>query len=122
MKEAIIMANEAIIAKVKEVMDAYSCCAELKEACRKYLDAVGTDGQKAAAEALIAELKEDVQPLAGVREFFASEAGAQGFGAEQAAKMTAMADEKLAAGETICFCPACQAGHAVLENQEALFE
>ena len=116
------MANEAILAKVKEVMEAYSCCAELKDACAKYLDAVGTAGQKEAADLLVAELKEDVQPLEDTLQFFDSPAGAAVFGADKAAEMAATARTKLAAGEKICFCPACQAGHAVLENQAALYE
>ena len=116
------MANESIIAKVKAVIEAPSCCAELKEAAQKYLDAVGTEGQKKAAEDLIAELKDDVRALADVWEFFASEMGAKVFGPEKAKEMTAIADAKLAAGETVCFCPACQAGNAVLEDQAALFE
>ena len=116
------MANEMIIAKVKEVIAAPSCCAELKEAAQKYLGAVGTDAQQKAAEDLIAELKDDICQLADVREFFASEMGAKVFGPEKAAEMTAIADAKLAAGETICFCPACQAGNVVLQNQAALFE
>ncbi len=114
------MANEALMKKIEEMTAAPSCCAELKDAAKKYVDAVGTDAQKAAAEDLIAELKEDVQPLDGVRAFFASDAGAAVFGKEQAAKMTAIADEKLAAGEKICFCAACQAGSWILEHQELL--
>ena len=116
------MANEAIIAKVKEVIAAPSCCAELREASRKYLDAVGTPGQKEAAEMLIAELKDDVCMLEDVLKFFDSEAGAAVFGAEQAKAMAETAKVKLAAGETICFCPACQAGSKVLEAQAELFE
>lgn len=116
------MAKESIVAKVKEMLAAPSCCPELKEAGQKYLDSLGTDGQKEAAEMLIAELKDDVCRLADVREFFASPAGEAVFGKEQAAQMTAIADEKLAQGETVCFCGACQAGHALLQDQEALFE
>jgi hypothetical protein len=116
------MANEAIITKIEEMMAAPSCCAELKEAGRKYLDAVGTKEQKEKADMLVAELKEDVCALADVREFFASEAGAAVFGKEKAAEMTAIADAKLAAGETVCFCPACQAGNWILEHQELLNE
>ena len=116
------MADQTIIAKINEMMAAPSCCAELKAAAQKYLDAAGTDGQKQAAEELVAELKEDVCRLADVREFFASEAGAKVFGAEKAAQMTALADAKLAAGETTCFCPACQAGKAILDAEEQLFD
>ena len=81
------MANEAIIAKVKDIIAAPSCCAELREAAEKYLEAVGTEAQKPAAEALIAELKEDVCALEDVLHFFDSEAGAQVFGPEKAKAM-----------------------------------
>ncbi len=116
------MANTAILAKIEELMAAPSCCAELKEAARNYLDAAGTGRQKEAADAFVAELEEDVQSLADVRAFFASEMGAKVFGPEKAKEMTAIADAKLAAGETVCFCAACQAGKAILDSREALYE
>ncbi len=116
------MANQAILAKIDELLDAPSCCAELKEAAKNYLDAAGTGRQKEAADAFVSELGEDVQDLADTRAFFASEMGAKVFGPEKAKEMTAMADAKLAAGETVCFCAACRAGKAILDSREALYE
>ena len=58
-----IMTKAEIIEKVKEVIAAPSCCPEAKAACQAYLDAVGTEGEKTAEKAMIAELKEDVTEL-----------------------------------------------------------
>ena len=47
--------------------------------------------------------------------FFASEAGAQVFGKEKAMAMYDEAVKYKAGGGTTCFCPACQAGKALLD-------
>lgn len=109
-----------ILATVKDVMEAPSCCAELKEACQKYLDAVGTDAQADAAAALVAELEEDVCSIDDVYALFTSEQGAEIFGAEAAAAMAKQAEDVKAAGGDTCFCPACTAGKKVLENKDLL--
>ena len=74
------MTKEERIAKVQEMIDAPSCCADLKEAGKAYLAAVGTDKEAEAQAALVAEMKEDVCAIDDVMAFFASEAAAQFFG------------------------------------------
>ena len=54
------MDKVTIKAKVKAVADAPSCYAELKKVCNNYLEALGTDLEKSAAEKLVIELKADV--------------------------------------------------------------
>ena len=44
------------------------------------------------------------------------------FGAEKAGQIAEEARQMIAAGQTVCPCPGCQAGHAVLEVKEGLFE
>ena len=109
------MACEKTIALVKEILAAPSCCAELKAAGEKWLAAVGTDGQKAAAEALLAELIDDVIG------FFGSEAGKGYFGAEKAAQLLKAAQDAKAAGGKYCICDACQKGAKLIENPDGLF-
>ena len=102
-----MMACEKTIALVKEVLAAPSCCAELKAAGEKWLASVGTGEQKAAADALLAELKEDVSSIDGVIGFFGSEAGKGYFGAEKAAQLLKAAQDAKAAGGKYCICGAC---------------
>ena len=115
------MACEKTFALVKEIIAASSCCAELKAAGEKWLASVGTDGQKAAAEALLAELKEDVSSVDDVIRFFGSDAGKGYFGAEKAAELLKIAQDAKAAGGKYCICDACQKGAKLLEAPEGLF-
>ena len=116
-----MMACEKTIALVKEVLAAPSCCAELKAAGEKWLASVGTGEQKAAADALLAELKEDVSSIDGVIGFFGSEAGKGYFGAEKAAQLLKAAQDAKAAGGKYCICDACQKGAKLIENPDGLF-
>ena len=43
-------------------------------------------------------------------------------GAEEAAKLAKLGEDAKAAGSKICFCPACQAGQAVLDNRSVLLK
>ncbi len=110
------MTKEERIAKVKEVIAAPSCCQELKDVSEAYLAAIDTDGEKAAQEKLIAELKDDICTIDEVIELFGSEMGAEFFGKEQALNMLDAAKKVKAAGGTTCFCPACTAGKALLDS------
>ena len=114
--EEIIMTKEERIAKVQEMIDAPSCCADLKEAGKAYLAAVGTDKEAEAQAALVAEMKEDVCAIDDVMAFFASEAAAQIFGKEGAQEKLAAAQAAKAQGEDTCICGACQAGKTLLKE------
>ena len=59
------MTKAELIEKVKEVIAAPSCCPDAKAACQAYLDAVGTDGEKAAQDAFeYADAAEDSKEAA----------------------------------------------------------
>ena len=115
------MKKEEIAAKVREAINAPSCCAALKEAGQAWLDAEGKEGQKEAADALVKTLNETVSTIDESLGFFESEAGAQVFGKEQAANMAEQARKFKAAGNKYCFCPACQAGAQVYDEKELLY-
>ena len=119
-KGRIEMDRNEVIEKVKAVVAAPSCCAELKEAGQKYLDSLGTASEKEAAKSLIAELEADVQPIGNVLAFFESKAGIEYFGEKQAAELAAHAKERKAAGEKFCDCPACAPGKEILDNRSAI--
>lgn len=110
------MTKQERIAKVREMMDAPSCCAELKAAGQVYLDAVGTEKEAEAQAALVSELKEDVTSIDSLIAFAGSETGKQVFGEEGAGAMVIAAKNAKAAGEDTCLCNACQAGKILLKE------
>ena len=111
--------KEQIIEKVKEAIAAPSCCAGLKAAGEKYLEAAGTDAEAEAAKALVAELENDVQDINDSLAFFKSDMGKQFFG-DQVEGMIKAYEEAVAAGEDTCLCPACQAGKALLGMKDEI--
>ncbi len=114
------MNKNELVETVKEMIAAPSCCQELKDAGRSYLNALGTDAEKTAAAALLQEIREDVCTLDQTIPFFESELGTQIFGAERARVMAAHAREIKAGGAKWCDCPACAAGVKILENSSVL--
>ena len=83
------MDKNELIQTVKTMIVAPSCCADLKAAGQKWLDAVGTAEEKAAGAALLQEIKDDVCTIDDVLGFFASPAAEAHFGAEQAKALLA---------------------------------
>lgn len=112
--------REYVTEKVKELMNAPSCCAEAKEACQNWLDAAGTEKEAEATERLIAEVEADIMPIDGLIGFAGSEMGAQVFGAEKAKEVLKHAEAIKAAGAKYCDCPACAACEAILEKKEEM--
>lgn len=112
--------KEYVTEKVKELMNAPSCCAEAKEVCQNWLDAAGTEKEAEATEKLIAEVEADIMPIDGLIGFAGSEMGAQVFGAEKAKEVLKHAEEIKAAGAKYCDCPACAACEAILEKKEEI--
>lgn len=100
--------------KIRKMIEAPSCCAELKEAGQKFLDALGTTSEPAAKAALIQEIEEDIVPIDGLISFLESPRGAEIFGAGLADFLKRAKDAK-AAGEKYCICDACQNAAAVLK-------
>ena len=106
--------------KVKELMDAPTCCAEAKAAAQNWLDALGTDQEAQQAKNLIAELEMDIMPVEGLIAFAESEAGAKVFGPEKTKQVAAHGREIQAAGAKYCDCAACAAVEAILEQKDAI--
>ncbi len=105
---------------VKDMIAAPSCCPELKAAGQEWLDAADAVAEKAAAAALLQEIREDVLLIEHVIAFVESPQGAQMFGAERAKAIAKHAHEVKARGEKWCDCPACAAGLKVLDNASRL--
>lgn len=109
-----------VIEKSHELMEAFSCSSEAKEAAQAWLNAVGTDQQAAETEKYIAELEEDLMPIDTLIGFAESEGGAQVFGPEKTKEVAAHAKEIKAKGAKYCDCPACAAVEAILAKKELL--
>ncbi len=105
---------------VKDMIAAPSCCQELKDAGKKWLDAVDTDAEKAAAAALLLEVRDDVSTVGHALEFFESPLATQIFGAEQAKAMAEHFHGLKAKGEKWCDCPACAACLKIIDNASLL--
>ena len=112
---------EAMIEKVKALINAPSCCAEAKEAANKWLEAVNTEEQDEAAKALIEEIAADIIPIDGLIAFAGSEDGKKIFGEEKAAGIEAHAKKIKAEGARFCDCPACTAVAAILADKADLY-
>lgn len=112
--------QEYVVEKTKELTAAHSCCREAREEAGKWLQALGTAGEKAETAAYIKELEEDITPIDGLIAFAESDAGKKIFGAENAAKMAAHAREIKAAGAKYCDCPACTAALAILSKKDEM--
>lgn len=114
------MTKEEILTQVQAVIDAPSVYVGLKEIAEEYVASLGKADEKEKAEKLIAALKECVQSIDEVIDFFGSEAAKEYFGEAQASALLTQAKEVKSQGGTICFCPACSHGHRILENKEVL--
>ena len=112
--------KDYVAQKVKELMDAPTCCAEAKAAAQNWLDALGTDQEAQQAKNLIAELEMDIMPVDGLIAFAESEAGAKVFGPEKTKQVAAHGREIQAAGAKYCDCAACAAVEAILEQKDAI--
>ena len=115
------MNKQELIETTKTLIAAPSCCQPLKAAAQAWLDAAGTAGEKAAAEAFLKELKEDVCTIDDVIPFFESPRAVEYFGEEKAKELAAFARKTKAEGGKWCICAACAAGAKLIEDEAAFF-
>ena len=94
---------------VEALLNAPSCCPELKAVAQAWLVAVGTNQEAIVTGALLQEAKEDLCTIEHTIGFFESPAAEKIFGAEKAKAMAAHAKEIQAQGAKWCDCPACAA-------------
>ena len=114
------MTKEELKVTAQNVADASSCFGGLKDLIAAWQKAVGTPDEKAAAEKMLAGLKECVTPIDGLIAFAQSPEGEQVFGKEGAAGTVKAAQEAKAKGEDTCICPACQNGKILLAHEKEL--
>ena len=114
--------SKTISELTKDLLAATSACKEIKEAARNYLEAEGTEKETEAAKAYVAELEADIMPIDGLISFAGSDMGAQVFGADDAKKILAHAEEIKASGAKYCDCPACAACEALLNKKAEILK
>ena len=114
------MTKTDIIEKAKELINAPSCYAGLKDAANDWIKAVGTADEKAIAAKFIAELEADVQPIDEVIGLFSSDTGKKIVGEEAAANMVTHFKEVKAKDGKWCDCPACTPGRFILDNKSVI--
>ncbi len=96
-----------------DVLAAPSACPEFKAAANAYI--ASPDDEKWAA--LVAEAKEDINPIEGTIAFFSGDIAKRIFGEEVAAEKLAHAEEIKAQGAIYCDCPGCTAAKAIIEAE-----
>lgn len=112
---------EKAIEKTKILLSDW-CCDELKEAAQNWLNVVGTDSQKSAAEKYVSVLKDSIVSVDGMLEFLPTKEAKAKFGEETANKFYEHAKELKAQGAANCDCPACTAASAVLELKDEILK
>lgn len=112
---------EKAIEKTKILLSDW-CCDELKEAAQNWLNAVGTDGQKSAAEKYVSVLEDSIVSVDGMLEFLPTKEAKAKFGEETANKFYEHAKELKSQGAANCDCPACTAASAVLELKDEILK
>lgn len=118
-KEGVFMEKkvlEEVIAKTQELMQAPTCCQELKDMAQSWLDAVGTDQEAGKTQDYLKELKEDIMPIDQLIQFASSKEGSQYFGEDTAKGIVEHSLDIKAQGAKYCDCPACQAVEFLLDR------
>ena len=107
---------------VQQLVDAPSCCGELKEVAQEWLEKCDTDELTDMTKKLIARLKLDVCTPQQTAVFFGTTTAKHMFGEEKAAAMQKHAEERTAAGEPYCDCAACEPGGVLLIHEDFLLK
>ena len=94
---------------VEALLNAPSCCPELKAVAQAWLVAVGTNQEATVTGALLQEAREDISTIEHTLGFFESPAAEKIFGAEKAKAMVTHAREIQSKGAKWCDCAACAA-------------
>lgn len=101
---------------VTSIVEAPSCCPELKEVAQAWLNSLGTEQEAAATEKLMAEAKADITTVDNLIALTGSELGVQIFGEKLAQDLHAHGLDIKSKGAMYCDCPACAGCLAIIEG------
>lgn len=102
-----------VMEKTQELIIAPTCCDALRKKAQTWLKSIGTDNERAAAVAFIAEVEEDILPIDKLIAF-AESSGNQ--------ELLAHAKDVKAKGGKYCDCPACTLAAQILEMKDLVLE
>jgi hypothetical protein len=109
-----------VVGETRKLLRSSSACPEAKEAARRFLDAIGTDNEKAEAAKFLQELEEDLEPIDDVIAFANSPSAEKYFGLEGAQKFRDHVKDMKEKGIRYCDCPACRCAEAILKEKDAI--
>lgn len=99
--------REKMVDLTKELIDASTCCDELKVAANTWLKALGTKEEQEAIDCYFEVLKESIVTVDDLIEFPGSEAGNAYFGVDTAKGIVEHGKEIKKAGAKYCDCSTC---------------
>ena len=102
----------------KELMEAPSCCEEARNACKKYLDSIGTPSEEECLEELIKEVKEDINTIDDTIGFMKSDVALNMLGEETRNMLLEKSLKAKENGAMYCDCPACAAAERIINLSE----
>ena len=103
---------------VKDLMEAPTCCIELKGACKKYLDSIGTESENECLEGLMKEIRQDINSIDDTIAFMQSDTALQMLGEETRNMLLEKSLKAKENGAEYCDCPGCTAAQKVLKEYE----
>ncbi len=112
--------RDFLLKKTEELLNAFSCCKELKEAATAWKESIGTDSEPEKLKAYIAEVEDDIVPIDALISLAGSDAGAKIFGADKAKEVASHGEEIKKAGAKYCDCPACAACEAICARKDEI--
>ena len=111
---------EFLTQKTNELINSGSVCKEAKEAAENWLKSVGTETEKEETAKYLKELEEDIEPIDDLIALLGTPLAAEYMGEEVAKAFLVHAEQRKAAGEKYCDCPACSAVCAILSKKDEI--
>ena len=105
-----------VVEKAKELINCPSCCQELKDCAKTWIDSIGTDKEQSAAKEFVESLEENIRPIDSLVEFAHSDIAKQIFG-EGYEGFVKHSDELKKSGAKYCDCQACTISQELLSKK-----
>ena len=107
---------DKVVNLTHELLNAPTCCQELKDVANGWLEAVGGENEESMTKEYITELKEDIMPIENLIAFAGSKKGQMYFGEEKAKEIVQHSQQIRSQGAQYCDCPACAIVEKILKK------
>lgn len=111
-----------VVEQTQALLQAETCCQDLKNAANSWLNAIGTDSEAEETKKYLQELEEDIMPIDQLIAFASSDNGKGYFGEELAAQIVSHSTEMKEKGDKYCDCPACVIVGNILSKKEEMLK